>query len=61
VNQLVDLCQSELDERQNVDTAKLFREVKDGVAKQKDWGFTVDERHWLMVQLCARMGWPSPT
>jgi hypothetical protein len=60
LNQLVDLCQSELDERKNVDVGELFREVKEGVAGKRDWGFTEAERHWLMVQLCARMGWPSP-
>jgi hypothetical protein len=61
VNQLVDLCQSELDERKNVDVGELFREVREGVAHTRDWGFTDAERHWMMVQLCSRMGWPSPT
>lgn len=59
-NQLVDLCNSELVERKNVAVGELFREVREGVAGKRDWGFTDAERHWMMVQLCLRMGWPSP-
>jgi len=59
-NQLVDLCNSELNERKNVDVSELFREVREGVSGKLDWDFSDTERHWMMVQLCVRMGWPSP-